>query len=317
MAIVDQASGEKWVAYLGDTVEVARELPDESVDLSVFSPPFASLFTYSAHERDMGNVRSYEEFFEHYAYLTREQARVLKPGRLVAVHCMLLPTSKSKDGFIGLRDFRGDLIRAYQAAGFVFHSEVVIWKDPVTAMQRTKALGLLHKQIKKDSCMSRQGIPDYVVVMRKPGENPSPVTHDDSTFPVERWQRWASPVWVTTQGVDEEGFAVCRNPKLEDQTEGHGIYQGDTLNARAAREQEDERHLCPLQRDVVRRVVRLWSNPGDVVWTPFGGVGTEAVVAVEEGRLAILAELKASYWRQAVANLRAAEAAPTRHEVIR
>jgi hypothetical protein len=305
--VLDQTEGEDWVAYHGDTVEVARQLPDESVDFSVFSPPFASLYTYSASDRDMGNVRSHKEFFEHFAFLIREQFRVMKPGRIVAVHCMLLPTSKSRDGFIGLTDFRGDIIRAYQAAGFIFHSEVCIWKDPVTAMQRTKALGLLHKQIKKDSCMSRQGIPDYVVAFRKPGINPNPVTHTNETFPVERWQRYASPVWVTTRGEDDEGFAVAVKPKKDAPDEGNGIDQSDTLNARVAREHDDERHLCPLQLEVIRRCIALWTNPGDVVWTPFGGIGSEAVVALEMGCCAVLAELKASYYRQAVTNLRLAE----------
>lgn len=307
--VIDSVLTDDFAAYNGDTVDVARSLPDECVDFSVFSPPFASLYVYSASERDMGNVRSHAEFFEHYQYLVTEQFRVMKPGRLVAAHCMLLPTSKAKDGFIGLRDFRGDLIRAYQAAGFIFHSEVVIWKDPVTAMQRTKALGLLHKQIKKDSCMSRQGIPDYVVVMRKPGVNPNPVTHTNETFPVSQWQRYASPVWMTTKGVDDEGFAVPCSPKRDDpDREGNGIDQSDTLNARSAREHDDERHLCPLQLDVIRRAIRLWTNPGDVVWSPFMGIGSEGVVALMEGRTFLGAELKESYYRQAVANLKAAKA---------
>ena len=176
--------GKGWTAYHADTVDVARELPSDSVDFSVFSPPFASLYTYSNSPRDMGNVKNHDEFFAHYDFLIREQFRVMKPGRNTSIHCMLMPTSKERDGYIGLRDFRGDIIRAYQNHGFIFHSEVVIWKDPVTAMQRTKALGLLHKQIKKDSCMSRQGIPDYVVTLRKPGRNPDPVEHTNESFPV-------------------------------------------------------------------------------------------------------------------------------------
>lgn len=301
--------GDRFAAYHGDTVDVARSLPDASVHFSVFSPPFASLYTYSASDRDMGNVRSDEEFFSHFGYLIREQRRVMMPGRLVAVHCMLLPTSKARDGVIGLKDFRGDIIRAYQASGFIFHSEVCIWKNPVTAMQRTKALGLLHKQIKKDSCMSRQGIPDYVVVMRAPGQNPEPVSHTDETFPVGMWQRYASPVWMSTEGVDEEGFAIPRDPRTRDEDESNepGIHQGNTLNARGAREHDDERHLCPLQLGVIRRAIRLWSNPDDVVWSPFMGVGSEGVVALETGRYFIGAELKDSYYRMAVANLQAAE----------
>lgn len=302
--VLTQDDGENWVAYHGDTVEVARQLPDEYVDFSVFSPPFASLYTYSASDRDMGNVRSHAEFFEHFSYLITEQYRVLKPGRLIAIHCMLLPTSKSRDGFIGLTDFRGDIIRAYQKAGFIFHSEVCIWKDPVTAMQRTKALGLLYKQLRKDSCMSRQGISDYVVVMRKPGVNLHPVTKTEDSFPVERWQRYASPVWVTTRGEDDEGFAIAVKPRKDSPDEGNGIDQSETLNVRAAREHDDERHLCPLQLEVIRRAILLWTNPGDVVWTPFGGIGSEGVVALETGRNAIVVELKDSYYRQAVSNLR-------------
>jgi DNA modification methylase len=302
--IIASEFGENFGVYHVDTVDVSREFPDDSVDLSIFSPPFASLFVYSSSDRDIGNVKDYEEFFEHYAFLAKEQFRVTKPGRIVAAHCMLLPTSKVRDGYIGLRDFRGDLIRAYQKAGFVFHSEVCVWKNPVTAMQRTKALGLLHKQIKKDSCMSRQGIPDYVIAMRKPGVNAEAVTHTNETFPVEHWQRYASPVWVTRDGVDEEGFDVCKDAT----DESDGIRQSDTLQFRSAREHDDERHICPLQLEVIRRVVRLWSNPGDVVWSPFMGIGSEGVVALEMGRKFIGAELKESYFKQAVANLRAVEA---------
>lgn len=274
--------GKRFVAYHGDTVDVARQLPSDSVDFSVFSPPFASLYTYSNSPRDMGNVRSDDEFFEHYDFLIRETFRVMRPGRNVSIHCMLMPTSKERNGYIGLRDFRGDIIRAYQRAGFIFHSEVVIWKDPVTAMQRTKALGLLHKQIKKDSAMSRQGIPDYVVTMRKPGMNDKPVSHTADEFPVERWQRYASPVWMD-------------------------IDPSDTLQHRSAREEEDERHICPLQLGVIRRCVDLWSRKDDVVWSPFMGIGSEGYVALQEGRRFIGAELKASYFDQAVKNLAEAE----------
>lgn len=303
--IFDKTERDDFVAYHADTVEVAKGLEDNSVHFSVFSPPFASLYTYSASERDMGNARSYEEFFAHYAFLVAEQFRVLKPGRLLAAHCMLLPTSKTHDGYIGLRDFRGDLIRAYQAAGFVFHSEICIWKDPVTAMQRTKSIGLLHKQIKKDSCVSRQGVPDYVIVMRKPGVNADPVTHTNETFPVEQWQRYASPVWASSGGVDAEGFLRSCNPHDADRG---GIDQTETLNARSAREHDDERHLCPLQLEVIRRCIGLWTNPGDVVWSPFMGIGSEGVIALEMGRRFVGAELKASYFKQAVANLQSATA---------
>jgi DNA modification methylase len=279
--VLDQHTGDRFAMYHGDCVDVLAGLPDASVGFSVFSPPFASLYTYSASPRDMGNVANHAEFFEQHAFMVRELYRVMKPGRLVSAHCMLLPTSKARDGIIGLSDFRGDLIRQFQAAGFVFHSEVVIWKDPVTAMQRTKALGLLHKQIKKDSCMSRQGIPDYLVTMRKPGDNPEPVTHTDDDFPVGLWQKYASPVWMD-------------------------IDPSETLQFRSAREDDDERHICPLQLEVIRRALKLWSNPGDVVLSPFAGIGSEGYVALQEGRRFIGAELKASYYRQAVANLQSA-----------
>jgi len=194
---------------------------------------------------------------------------------------MNLPTSKARDGFIGIRDFRGELIRMFTDAGWIFHSEVCIWKDPVTAMQRTKAIGLLHKQIKKDSCLSRQGIPDYLVTMRKPGENPKPVSHTNDTFPVQVWQKYASPVWMD-------------------------INPSDTLQYRSAREDKDERHICPLQLEVIRRALKMWSNPGDTVMSPFTGIGSEGYIALQEGRKFVGAELKASYFRQASANLAAA-----------
>jgi DNA modification methylase len=292
-SILNQCITPRFAAYHGDCVDVVGALPDNSVHYSVFSPPFASLYTYSASARDMGNCKDSVEFFEHFAHLLPHLFRVTKPGRLLSFHCMLMPTSKVRDGVIGLQDFRGDLIRAFQRAGFVFHSEVVIWKDPVTAMQRTKALGLLHKQLKKDSAMSRQGIPDYLitmckgepdylVTMRKDGFNDEPVTHTDDTFPVQMWQRYASPVWMD-------------------------INPSDTLQYRSAREHKDERHICPLQLEVIRRAVRLWTNPGDTVLSPFMGIGSEGHVALQEGRRFVGAELKDSYYNQAVANLRAVE----------
>lgn len=280
-----QAITDSYSAYHADTIEVARGLPSASVDLSVFSPPFSSLFVYSNSPRDMGNVRNDGEFFAHYEYLTAEQFRVMKPGRIVAVHCMNLPTSKERDGYIGIRDFRGDLIRAYERAGFIYHAEVCIWKDPVVAMQRTKALGLLWKQLKKDSAMSRMGIADYVVFMRKPGVNAAPVAHTAEEFPVDQWQKWASPVWMD-------------------------IDQSDTLQYQSAREDKDERHIAPLQLEVIRRVVRMYSNRGEVVWSPFMGIASEGVVSLQEGRKFIGAELKESYFHQAVRNLAAAVRQP-------
>jgi len=279
--VIDQHIGGKFALYHGDCVDVIQGIPDESIHYSVFSPPFASLYTYSNSPRDMGNSSGDDEFMDHFAFLIRELFRVTKPGRLLSFHCMNLPTSKAKDGIIGIKDFRGQLIRSFCEAGWIYHSEVVIWKDPVTAMQRTKALGLLHKQIKKDSCMSRQGIPDYLVTMRKPGANPEPVSHTNETFPVQVWQRYASPVWMD-------------------------IRPSDTLQFRSARAEEDERHICPLQLDVIRRALRLWSNEGDTVLTPFGGIGSEPVVSLEEGRRAVAIELKQSYYRQMIANVDAA-----------
>ena len=278
MKVLDQTIGEWFALYHGDCIDVLRGLPDASVHYSVFSPPFASLYTYSASPRDMGNCANHAEFFAQFRYLIPELLRVTKPGRLLSFHCMLLPTSKSRDGYIGLTDFRGHLIRQFVECGWIHHSEVVIWKDPVTAMQRTKALGLLHKQIKKDSCMSRQGIPDYLITLRKPGDNPERVTHTDESFPVSAWQKYASPVW-------------------------DDIDPNDTLQHRSAREHEDERHICPLQLEVIRRAVRLWSNPGDTILSPFAGIGSEGYIAVELGRRFVGAELKQSYYEQAVRNL--------------
>lgn len=284
-----------WTMHLGDCVETSKEIADESIDFTIFSPPFASLYTYSASDRDMGNSRDYDEFGKHFAFLVAELYRVMKPGRLVSVHCMNLPTSKSHHGYIGIQDFRGDLVRLFVEKGFIFHSEVCIWKDPVTAMQRTKALGLLHKQMVKDSCMSRQGIPDYLVTMRKPGVNAEPVEGEldrwigDESFrsegrlSIDLWQKYASPVWMDI------------NPSR-------------TLQKDSAREEKDERHICPLQLDVIERAMELWSNPGDLVLSPFAGIGSEGFVAIERGRKFIGIELKESYWKQAVYNLKAAEA---------
>jgi len=285
MNVIDQKVTDRFAAYHGDSAEVLKGIPDNSIGYSVFSPPFASLYTYSNSPRDMGNVRNDKEFFEHFAFLIRELFRVTKPGRNLSFHCMLMPTSKERDGYIGLRDFRGDLIRAFIAEGWIHHSEVVIWKDPVTAMQRTKALGLLHKQLKKDSCMSRQGIPDYLVTMRKPGGNPDPVSNTNESFPVGEWQGYASPVWMD-------------------------INPSDTLQYRSAREHDDERHVCPLQLEVIRRALRLWSKEGDEVLSPFMGIGSEGYAALQMGRRFVGVELKGSYFKQAVANLN--EAANTR-----
>jgi len=283
MNVLDQVIADRFALYHGDCAEVLAGLPESSVGFTCTSIPFASLYTYSASPRDFGNCRSQEEFFGHFAFLVPEWLRVTKPGRLAAVHVMNLPTSKARDGFIGIRDFRGETIRAFVEAGWIFHSEVCIWKDPVTAMQRTKALGLLWKQLRKDSAMSRQGIPDYLLVFRKPGVNPEPVSHTEEEFPVKLWQNYASPVWMD-------------------------INQTRTLQYRSAREHEDERHVCPLQLDVIERCMKLWTNPGDIVMDPFAGIGSTGHVALEEGRRFVGAELKKSYYEQAVRNLMAAAA---------
>lgn len=274
----DVAQGEGWTLHMGDCVEVVGELASDSIGYSIFSPPFASLYTYSNSDRDMGNCRDYAEFYEHFRFLVRELYRVTMPGRLLSFHCMNLQTSKFRDGVIGLHDFRGELVRLFQAEGWIFHSEVCIWKDPVTAMQRTKALGLLHKTIRTDSSMSRQGIPDYLVTMRKPGKNPEPIAHTHEEFPVELWQRYASPVWMDI------------NPSR-------------TLQYQTARENDDERHICPLQLDVIERGLQLWSNPGDLVLSPFAGIGSEGYCAIKMGRRFVGAELKRSYWELARRNL--------------
>ena len=282
MNVLNQASGDNYTVFHGDCVDVLKGIPDASIDYSIFSPPFASLYTYSNSPRDMGNVRNDEEFFLHFAFLVAELRRVMKPGHNVSFHCMLMPTSKERDGYIGLKDFRGDLIRAFQAHGFIYASEVCIWKDPVTSMQRTKALGLLHKTVRTNACMSRQGIPDYLVTMRAPGEMVDKVTHQPDQYPVDKWQKVASPVWMD-------------------------IDPSDTLQYRSARDHDDERHICPLQLEVIRRGIDLWTNPGDVVLSPFTGIGSEGFVAVEMGRKFVGAELKQSYFEQAARNLAAAE----------
>lgn len=280
MNAINQQSGQNWTIFNGDCVDILRGIPDRSIDYSIFSPPFASLYTYSNSPRDMGNCKTDEEFFSHFGFLVEELRRVLKPGRLVSFHCMLLPTSKERDGYIGLKDFRGDLIRCFKSHGFIHHSEVVIWKDPVTAMQRTKALGLLHKSVRENASMCRQGIPDYLITVRAPGEVPKDdrVKHTPEEYPVTKWQNVASPVWMD-------------------------INPNDTLQYMSAREHDDERHICPLQLEVIRRGVDLWTNPGDVVLSPFTGIGSEGYVAVTMGRKFIGVELKESYYRQACANL--------------
>ena len=310
--VASQASGKNWKIWNGDCVDVTRGLPKESVGTIIYSPPFESLYTFSDDPRDMSNCIDSATFWTHFKFLIAEYYRVIKPGRLVCVHVMQLPTSKTRDGFIGVRDFRGEVIQAHRDVGFYFHSEVMIRKDPVSAMQRSKSIGLLHKQVLKDSAMSRMALADYIVVMRKPGDNPEPISGPfdeyhgtdvgpngslktdsqwkgvahhlpgDPWYSVAVWQRYAESVWLD-------------------------IAQSDVLSRKEARDQKDERHISPLQLTVIRRCLDLWSNPGDVVYSPFAGIGSELYVALQMGRKAIGAELKRTYYDQAVANCIAAE----------
>jgi DNA modification methylase len=266
--------------HRGDCVQLIKNVESESVGFSVFSPPFAELYTYSNHIEDMGNSKDYAEFLIQFGFLAKELHRVVKQGRNIAVHCMDLPIQKGKEGYIGLRDFSGMIRESFEQVGFVYHSRVTIWKDPVVEMQRTKALGLLHKQVKKDSTMSRVGIPDYVMIFRKDGDRTDPVTNTD--LPVDLWQKYASPVWMD-------------------------IDYGNTLQGfRNARDEKDEKHICPLQLDTIERLIHLYTNKGDVVLTPFMGIGSEVYQAVKMGRRGIGFELKESYYSMAKKNVASA-----------
>lgn len=277
--VTDEAVGDGWRFLLGDSCERLAELDDDSIDLTVYSPPFASLFTYSPSDRDLGNCRDHGEFFDHYRFIVDHLLRVTKPGRLCVVHCQQLATQKGRDGAIGLYDFRGDLIRAHVDAGWIFHGEVTIDKDPQAQAIRTKATSLMFVTLNKDSAMSRPAMADYLLMFRKRGDNTTPIKPDCDN---ETWIEWARPVWL-------------------------GIRETNTLNTAVARDNEDERHICPLQLDLIERCVRLWSNRGETVLTPFGGIGSEAYTAVMQGRRAVGIELKPSYWSTAVDNLRRAE----------
>lgn len=304
MNVISQFSGEKFTVYNADCVDVTSALPENSVDFSVFSPPFASLYTYSDSDRDMGNSKNYDEFFNQFAFLVANLFRIVKPGRIVSFHCMNIPAMKERDGYIGIKDFRGDLIRNFQSAGFIFHSEHCIWKDPLVEATRTKAIGLMHKQLCKDSSMSRSGIPDYLIAMRKPGENENPISHASGLLDFcgenppkkgvlshENWRRYASPVWMD-------------------------IDQSHTLQSDSARENNDERHICPLQLDVIDRALQLWSNPGDIVLSPFMGIGSEGYEAIRLNRKFIGVELKTSYYNAAVKNLQVIESKGTENELF-
>ena len=278
MNVLEQVIENKYAIYNGDSCEIVRAIPDNSIHYTIFSPPFASLYTYSNSDRDMGNSKGDDEFYNHFIYLARELYRITMPGRLLSFHCMDLPLMKERDGVIGLKDFPAIIRQIFEDCGFIYHSKVTIWKNRVTEMQRTKALGLLHKQIRKDSTMNRQGIPDYIITLRKPGENPERVSHTHESFPVNVWQNYASPVWMD-------------------------IRQSDTLQKKSARDYKDERHICPLQLEVIQRCIELWTNPNDIVLDPFAGIGSVPYTAVKMGRRGIGVELKESYYNQAVNNL--------------
>lgn len=265
---------EDFALYHGDCVEVTPNIPDESVDLSIFSPPFAELYTYSDEIADMGNSKDYNEFLFAFSFLVKELFRITRQGRNVCVHCMDLPIQKGKEGFIGLRDFSNMIRESFEKEGFIYHSRITIWKDPVVEMQRTKALGLLHKQVKKDSTMSRVGLPDYILVFRKDGDRENPVHCDIS---VDTWQKFASPVWFD-------------------------INYSNTLNLKGSRDEKDEKHICPLQLDTIDRLLTLYSNEGDTILTPFAGIGSEVYQSVLRNRKAIGIELKESYYNAAVKN---------------
>ena len=317
MEILNQKIDDRYTMYNGDCVEVLKGITDNSIHYSIFSPPFASLYTYSNSDRDMGNSASDNEFYEHFKFLISELYRVTMPGRLLSFHCMDLPMMKSRDGVIGLKDFPGELIRMFSEAGFIYHSRVTIWKDPLVEATRTKALGLLHKQICKDSSMCRQGLPDYLVTMRKPGENPELIAHPEgfdsyigedepegakierpqpdaekyekkekyNEVPVyshQVWRKYASPVWMD-------------------------IRQSNTLNGKSAREEQDERHICPLQLDVIARGINLWTNENDIVLDPFAGIGSSNYVALKMGRRTIGVELKENYYNLALENVEKAD----------
>lgn len=277
--MTDDASGETFDLWLGDSCERMADIGYESVDLSVYSPPFASLYTYSPSVRDLGNSGDRAEFFEHYGYIIRENLRITKPGRICAVHVQQLTTTKSTHGVIGMTDFRGQVIAAYMDAGWVFHGEVTVYRDPQAQAIRTKAQALMFVTKNRDSSMTRPALADYLLLFRKPGDNAVPIKNDVTN---EEWIEWARPVWLD-------------------------INETNTLNVRAARDAADERHICPLQLDFIERVIRLWSNPGELVFTPFAGIGSEVVTAIRLGRRGLGIELKPSYWRTAVANCRDVE----------
>jgi hypothetical protein len=280
--ITDDARGDGWHLMLGDSCERLAEVDDGTVDLSVYSPPFASLFTYSPSPRDLGNSASRDQFIDHYRFISREVLRVTRPGRLSVVHVQQLSTTKATHGVIGLTDFRGQVIAMHQDDGWIFHGEVTIDKDPQAQAIRTKAHALMFQTLRRDSAGNRPAMADYLLIFRKPGDNAVPITPTEHGVTNEDWISWARPVW-------------------------YGIRETNTLNTAVARSDADERHICPLQLDLIERCVRLWSNPGELVLSPFAGIGSEGHEAVRLGRRFVGCELKPSYWRTAADNLRKAE----------
>jgi DNA modification methylase len=301
--VTDEAAGESWRMLLGDACERMAEIPDDSIDLSVCSPPFAQLFVYSPSLRDLGNCSTRVEFLEHYGFIIREQLRVTRPGRNACVHVQQIATKKAVDGYIGLTDFRGEVIRAFQAEGWIFYGEVTIWKNPQAQSLRTKAHALTFQTKNRDSAGSRPALADYLLIFKKPGQNAAPIPHETTAGDVtnDDWIEWASPIWYD---AGDGGGLGGKHLSPAWTT----VRETNTLNERVAREDADERHLCPLQLDFIERCVRLWTNPGETVLTPFAGIGSELHTAVRLGRRAVGIELKASYWRTAVTYLRELEA---------
>ncbi len=317
MKVLDQAFGQGWAIYNGDSCEVLKGLPNNSLHFSIFSPPFVSLYTYSKSDRDLGNAKGKGEFYDHFEFIVNELHRVIMPGRLVSVHCMDIPAMKERDGYIGLFDFPGHLIGLFEKAGFIYHSKVVIWKDPLVEATRTHALGLLHKQIVKDSAMCRNGLPDYLVTFRKPGDNPELIAHPEGFDRFIGEEEPAAPKTEATLKDSKKNRAISM--AREDPVYSHHVWrryaspvwmdinQSRTLNRKDARDEKDERHICPLQLDTIGRAIELWSNPGDLVLDPFDGIGSTGYQAVKMGRRHIGIELKRSYFEQAVLNLKLAE----------
>ncbi len=297
------ASGDGWTFHYGDSVEKIREIDECSVGYQLMSPPFPDVYAYSDSLRDLGNA-DWPTFWAMIDHLIPEMLRVSMPGRLATFHCMDIPIQKGQEGYVGLRDFPGEIIRRFEAAGWRYFARRMIWKDPVVENARTHSLG--HGNLLKDSAKSRAGLPDYLVTFQKPGENPEPIAHDRAEFSVEQWQKWASPSWTDRELTAQERQDIAKPPEWMLAPVWYDIRQSDTLQKESARIEKDEKHICPLQLTVISRCLTMWSNSGDLVATWFGGIGSEGFVAVKMGRRALLVELKESYWRQGVRNMQQA-----------